>query len=1052
MKQKKVLIAGAAGFLGSHLSEALITSGLKVVGIDNWTTGKRENVERLLDDPQFDFIEVNINQRIPDALSKEEWLAIVHVANVEAFSATRRLELNELLTNSFGVKNLLDLALKTKSRFVLTSTIDLYQGLASHADLSHYYENVEQRGVLTLTEAKRYAEALCQEYVSLYGMDIRVARLSDVYGPRMNLEADSIIAKVLAAALENKNLILDDVGSRTIFATFYSDVVYGLQKLIVQDDTSLKGGIFYLVNKEPVSLLSIVLTIKEYAPHDISVEFLPRVKDPLFHTPVIDITRSRNELYWEAKVSLQEGIKKAMVYFLSGKKHQPLDKLSDKKPVAATTLHVLPGEVEENVSKKKDTHIDTPPLESPLSPPKAESTEQEQVEADVLHDIIEDIQEVATVPALESPPPRLQVQPASGWLSLKQKASTLSTRSVPAIQRTPHWVRQALIAICTVLFVWYVLVPLVGLAFYALSGTVQVRSAKAALAAGNYNEAEDNMRALSTSFENAGTYWKRTGWFWGLLGKQEMHAAGKSWAVLGQEVAKASEYGIAFIETTQPWWGPTLSGKDETRFSDNRTDERIAQSQSEWRLFRQHVAIAEELTNVPALADFPVAQSILLSYADRIRQLSEVTNIEADAWQYLPGWFGYEGSRTALIWLQNNSELRPTGGFIGSYALLTMENGIISSLQVDDIYNPDGQLELKVDPATNIAPDGVRTYLNSGQLTLRDTNWWYDFPTSASRFAQLFPQATGVTPDWIVGINLTTIEDVLRVIGPLELPVTKELVTADTLFEKAQTASEVGFEPGSTGKKDFIGEVAQQLWLRLFPVAQDKLFPLARALFDELGTGQILMYATRPDWQADIASASFAGVFDEVPGDSLAVVSSNVGINKANHWVKRATRYSVFVDRDEAMRAKLDITFTHTGVSETWPNGLYKDYLRVYLPDGVTVNSATGFTDTYQVYSEFGRQVVVGLLEVPLSSERTVSLTYQLPTTAFFGDDATYSLSVYGQPGLIDEPFSFDLQLPFYLDFMKASPGVEINDQKVVSWVTSLRNRNSLSISVFRQQ
>jgi len=165
MKHEKILVAGVAGFLGSYLAESLIQSGIKVVGVDNWVTGSKKSIEHLLSDPLFDFIELNINQRLPESFFKEDWSAIVHIANVEAFSTPKRLELNELLTNSFGVKNLLDLALRTKARFVLTSTVDIYHGLASHTDLSRYYENIDQQSVLTLSEAKRYAEALCQEYV-----------------------------------------------------------------------------------------------------------------------------------------------------------------------------------------------------------------------------------------------------------------------------------------------------------------------------------------------------------------------------------------------------------------------------------------------------------------------------------------------------------------------------------------------------------------------------------------------------------------------------------------------------------------------------------------------------------------------------------------------------------------------------------------------------------------------------------------------------------------------------------------------------------------------
>ena len=139
MNRNKVLIAGVAGFLGSHLADTLVAGGVKVVGLDNWSTGKRENISHLLGNPLFDFVETDITHSIPKSLYDNEWLAVVHTVNTEVVKHGTRIELQELLDNSIGVKNLLDLVLKTSSRFVLTSTIDIYKGQASQKSLDQYF-------------------------------------------------------------------------------------------------------------------------------------------------------------------------------------------------------------------------------------------------------------------------------------------------------------------------------------------------------------------------------------------------------------------------------------------------------------------------------------------------------------------------------------------------------------------------------------------------------------------------------------------------------------------------------------------------------------------------------------------------------------------------------------------------------------------------------------------------------------------------------------------------------------------------------------------------
>jgi len=1041
MKHEKILVAGVAGFLGSYLAESLIQSGIKVVGVDNWITGSKKSIEHLLSDPSFDFIELNINQRLPETFFKEAWSAIVHVANVEAFSIPKRLELNELLTNSFGVKNLLDLALHTKARFVLTSTIDIYQGLASHTDLTRYYQNVEQQSVLTLSEAKRYAEALCQEYVSLYGLDVRVARLAEVYGPRMNLAADSIIAQVMSAALEGRNLVLDDVGSRVVYTTFYSDVVFGLNKLILSDGEKLKGGIFYLVNKEPVSLLSLVLTIKEYAPHNITVEFLPRVKEPLFDAPTVDVGRSRNELYWEAKVSLQEGIKKTMVHYLA-----------DKSLIRPEPDVIPIQQKQEEPLKKKEEK----PVEATLE--ETEALTIEHVEERIPEEPpVEEVQE-EIVPKEDPQPTAVPdaepTKPSRGWLKLKEAVPPKKeAQSVQIPYKAPHWLVNLMAATAVFLAAWFIFLPITGIAFHGVAAYTQVQRVKESLNLSDYQKAEDTLENLAGSVQQIGSYWGRTEWFWQLIQKKHLYHTVTQWTAITYETAKAGQYGIAFVETLQPWWKPLTLGKDEGSFAEQRSQSRIALSQSEWRLFRQHMTVAERLTHVASLQEVPIFTESVLGVIDRIRQMEEITRIDANAWQHFPQWLGYEGPQHIALLLQNSAEVRATGGFIGSYALISINNGVMGALQVNDIYDPDGQLaQLENVEGLLAAPQPIQDHLAAGPLTLRDSNWWPDFPTSAAAFAQLFPLATEVELDWVMAVNLQTIVELLRTLGPLTLPVTGQTVTADNFFEKAQTASERDFEPGSSGKKDFLGEVTQQMWLSLFPMDGTKLSSVGVVVFDQLGTGQIKAFSTHPEWNGTIAESSITGSMLSPAGDYISVVSSNVGHNKSNHWVTRSTSYSVFVDRDASMRSKLEIQFVHDGESETWPNGPYRDYLRIYVPVGAQVRESTGFTGNHITYHEENKLVIAGLVDVALDSSKTVSVTYTLPEQAMFGEDDTYSLFVQGQAGIVDEPFAFSMQLPFFMDYMSTEPGVTIDAEKVVRWQKALRNYNGFSLTVSQQQ
>jgi hypothetical protein len=370
---------------------------------------------------------------------------------------------------------------------------------------------------------------------------------------------------------------------------------------------------------------------------------------------------------------------------------------------------------------------------------------------------------------------------------------------------------------------------------------------------------------------------------------------------------------------------------------------------------------------------------------------------------------------------------------------------------IDDIYNPDGQLTQKLLPEEHVAPEAIQKYLQVPTLGLRDSNWSPDFPTAGKTFLELYEKATGIKPNWIIGVNLFLVEDLLAVVGSLQLPVTNTTVTAQNLFEQAEIASEVSFVPGSTGKRDFLTEVAQQLWLQLFPLENEKLAAVATALTHNIQRGELVLYSAIPAWQETIQKLDLAGEIPTITGDYVYVVSSNVGGNKANYWIDRSTDYSVFVDRDGNLRSKLTVRFAHSGTSETWPGGTYKDYLRVYVPLGSSLVEAQGFSDEATVQTEFDKTVMGGLVEVPIQSSREVTLTYTLPTSINVLQDKTYQLYFQAQPGLKAEDVHVALGIPPFLTVTNTSPLGRLEGENIV-WDLLLEQEEVLHVTFSEPQ
>lgn len=1037
MNQQKVLVAGAASFLGSHLAESLIHSGLKVVGIDTFVLGRKENIDHLLGNPLFDFLEIDINQRLPESLQHEEWLAVVHAASTETFEPGSRIDLNELLNNSFGVKNLLDLSLRTKSRFVLTSTIDLYAGLASHTSLFSYYEDAAQAGVLSYTEAKRYAEALCQEYAVIYGLDVRIARLSETYGPRMNLESESIVSRLITAALEGEHITLEEVGSRMIYVTYVSDIVFGLHKLVVRDEASLKGGIFYFVNKEPVSVLSIALTVKEHAVKEMSVEFLPHVEKSLFELPSTDLTRSKNELYWDSKISLQEGIKRTLEYFAE---HPNISSKKKEQP-----LHTLVP------------HLDDEPLEiseEAQSIPTGDSVSQQQVEAEILSDAIKETQENVTLPALpQSEQPTLKS--SHGWLSLKdslqQKAAKLPLKGIAQKEKKRNWVKELFLSIGAIAVLWFFVIPLIGFGGHASAAHYHYTKASQALEDFRLSEVRSRYGKVESHLGDSSYYLQRSSWIFTLTGQKEWFSTVQQLMQGLTEGAKAIQWGAQFVEDTQPWWNSLVYSEDTIAHEAMRTPEQIAKAQASWRLFSQYIGVSSEILEpVTSPVPVPLFQDKITSAISMINEVSVAAQIDDGAWENLSMWFGYEVPQELIILFQNNHELRAGGGFIGSYARMKINQGEIESFLVDDIYNPDGQLDQLLLPEESPAPDVMKQFLGVNHLYLRDSNWWPHFPDTGENFVTLYSKATSITPQWVIGINLSLVEGLLSLVGELELPATHSTVTAETLFEKAEVASEVGFVPGSTGKKDFLTEVAQQLWLKLFPVQKENLASLGAIIGRQLADGNVQFYSSVPEWQQIVEQAAIAGEIGTTQGDYISVISSNVGGNKSNYWIERSTDYSIYVDREGNLRSKTDIYFTHRGTTETWPGGLYKDYVRVYVPLGSILAETSGFIGDITTYEEYGKTVFAGLVEVPIQTTKQVTLMYHLPDSLSLTQGGTYTLLVENQSGL-QETFSVNIGLPFFLEFEEASPEAIVTVDQQIQWEKLVVYKEQFSLKTHKK-
>jgi len=308
----RILITGGAGFIGSHLCDRLLADGHEVIAMDNLSTGSVENIAHLAGHERFRFIKHDVTHYIYIAGPLD---AVLHLASLPSPVDYLNYPIQTLKVGALGTHNALGVALAKGARFLLASTSEVYGDPLVHPQTEDYWGNVNPvgpRGVYD--ESKRFAEALTMAYHRYHGVDTRIARIFNCYGPRMRLDDGRVVPNFIGQALRGEPLTVYDDGSRTRSFCYISDMVDGLVRLLFSDEVRPVN----LGNPQEMTILEFAQKILEITGSRSEIAFVRPTDDRTRDDPqrrCPDITRARTVLGWEPKVSLEEGLRETVAYF-----------------------------------------------------------------------------------------------------------------------------------------------------------------------------------------------------------------------------------------------------------------------------------------------------------------------------------------------------------------------------------------------------------------------------------------------------------------------------------------------------------------------------------------------------------------------------------------------------------------------------------------------------------------------------------------------------------------------------------------------------------------
>ncbi|KPJ85101.1 hypothetical protein AMJ57_04355 [Parcubacteria bacterium SG8_24] len=433
--------------------------------------------------------------------------------------------------------------------------------------------------------------------------------------------------------------------------------------------------------------------------------------------------------------------------------------------------------------------------------------------------------------------------------------------------------------------------------------------------------------------------------------------------------------------------------------------------------------------------------------------------------EYLPPLLGYPEEKTYLLFFQNNTELRPTGGFLGVYGVLRVKDGELLSVDTDDIYALDGPSESADRP---VPPDPIRKYIGIDKWYLRDANWSPDFTEAAEVMESFYVEEAQVVGgdlpaggfDGIIAVTPKVASDVLGLIGPVTID--DRTFDADNLVDELEFQVERGFASEGipmSERKDIVGHLFREMIDRVSSLSLQEIVAAIGLVHRNLEESHILINLKDPVLQRVALEQDWGGRLRTVRGDYLMVVDANLASLKSDPAVERRIAYLLLPDGTGGLVGQVEMTYSHHGGFD-WKTTRYRTYTRVYLPAGSSLLSVEGAMENDRlkdpagrpgqadVYTELGRTAFGAFISIEPGETRTLTFRFR-PSPEVMSQLGTgrYILDVEKQPGT--EAHGLTLDLDFGMNLTDADPVEERSDWGDTRYrqVTDLREDRHFEVS-----
>ncbi len=965
------LVIHGANFVGEQLTELLTTQKSHVVIVDEFTKDNRDTIKKLKKDYGVTSFDLSGIETLGKQLKRVDYIIVLlnqFLLTNENFSSKRFLSETNIVDTVFK------LALNKNAKVLLGTTVSLHRKLVTtKGSESDKLSDVSKQRPYTPLELQRYCENLAAEYHDQSALNTRIVRLGEVIGEGMPLEANTKFVDMVKEAITKPRITIEGEGLDYTYYVHVLDAVYGIIKALFSGKTN--GEVFSLSYEDEISTLSMAYKVLELNPKAAEIQFIEAKESGTSQQTYVP-AKNLGKIGWKPKIPFDRALLETVDYF-----HEKY-KIAWKDKPELSILDKFKKDKSDKKTKEKSHAADRV---TPLG--------------NLLYSITNPIKNFGN--------------------SIRSKFS----KSKDSFELSPKLVAKYSLILAVVAVLYFFLIgPIIqvaagtGFAYYygkkayAQAGSLEMTAASKSLDRTSY----------FTSLANDG--WEGLFWIKYIPGLKQSYTETEKIFEGAEHLSKGGQYLTQGFEPYAEYFKnfePTASFEGSTSSGSNLYNEELEAMEDSVILIKNaqvEISLAAEAFGD---VDTSVYPNSIEKKVDRLIQETEKVDETVDTAQnfagFLPDILGKDGRQTYIVLFQNPMELRSTGGWLTSYAVVGIEYGQVRELEVNDVYTTDGQLTERVEP-----PASMQEALGTTDWKLSLSNWSPDFPQSAEA-AEYFLKQSGETTsiDGVIAVDLEYVRGLIDIWGEIEIPGEAEPVTSDNMYDKVIEIHRE-FTPGSTQKPAFLSNLANEIMKKTLQSPSDSWADIASVSMEALNEKHLLAYMHNTSFNQFLDDQDWGGQLN--PETNIVYpVEWNDGGNKANHFITRSTELDATITDENTVQQKLTINYENSSTQNKYPEGVYENYIRIYLPRGSKMIRVEGIESTdFETDSGANLEVLSGWVRVPVKSKTSISISYKLergdvsdfPVTIEPGGLVSYRLNMIKQPGLDADDLTVEVTYP----------------------------------------